>query len=61
MIQKLTNNPPYADVSISKIEDVNHFSKKMLHRLQKLAEDLKKTHIDGKLGICGKGRMTQRQ
>ncbi|CAF4674776.1 unnamed protein product, partial [Rotaria sp. Silwood2] len=33
----------------------------MLHRLQKIAEDLKKTKIDGKLGIGGKGRMTKRE
>ena len=58
---KLTNNPPYKNVSINKIEDVNHFSKKMLHRLQKIAEDLKKTKIDGKFGILGKGRMTKRK
>ncbi|CAF3719135.1 unnamed protein product [Rotaria sp. Silwood1] len=56
---QLTSNPPYKDVSISKIDDVNHFSKKMLHRLQKIAKDLKETEIDGKLGIGGKGRMTQ--
>ncbi|CAF1299790.1 unnamed protein product [Adineta steineri] len=30
----------------------------MFNRLQKLAEDLKETKIDGKLGIGGKGRMT---
>ncbi|CAF3001683.1 unnamed protein product [Rotaria sp. Silwood2] len=53
------NDPPYKDASIMKIEDVNHFSKKMLHRLQKIADDLKKTKIDGKLGIRGHGRMTQ--
>ncbi len=53
------NDPPYKDASIMKIEDVNHFSKKMLHRLQKIADDLKKTKIDGKLGIRGQGRMTQ--
>ncbi|CAF4576870.1 unnamed protein product, partial [Rotaria sp. Silwood2] len=56
---KLTGYRPYKNVSINKIEDVNHFSKKMLHRLQKIAEDLKKTKIDGKLGIGGKGRMTK--
>jgi hypothetical protein len=53
------NDPPYKDASIMKIEDVNHFSKKMLHRLQKIADDLKKTKIDGTLGIRGQGRMTQ--
>ncbi|CAF1515339.1 unnamed protein product, partial [Rotaria sp. Silwood1] len=58
---KLTSKPPYENVSIKKIEDVNHFAKKMLHRLQKIAEDLKKTKIDGKLGIGGKGRMTNRE
>jgi len=40
---------------------MNHFSKKMFNRLQKLAEDLKKTKIDGKLGIGGKGRMNKHQ
>ncbi|CAF5030526.1 unnamed protein product, partial [Rotaria sp. Silwood1] len=33
----------------------------IVHRLQKRAEDLKKTKIDGKLGIGGKGRMTNRE
>jgi hypothetical protein len=32
----------------------------MLHRLQKTAEGLKKTKIDGKFGIGGQGRMTKR-
>jgi len=32
----------------------------MFNRLQKLAEDLKKKKIDGKLGIGGKGRMSKR-
>ncbi|CAM4846649.1 unnamed protein product [Rotaria magnacalcarata] len=32
----------------------------MLHRLQKIAESLKKTNIDGKLGIRGSGRMTKK-
>ncbi|CAF1397869.1 unnamed protein product, partial [Rotaria magnacalcarata] len=54
---KLSNDPPYKDISIVKIEDTNHFSKKMLHRLQKIAESLKKTKIDGKLGIRGSGQM----
>ena len=60
VFSKLINSPPYKDVSIRKTEDINHFSKKMHHRLQKAAEDLKKTKIDGKLGIGGKGRMTKR-
>ncbi|UJR19120.1 hypothetical protein I4U23_022251 [Adineta vaga] len=59
VFSKLINSPPYKDVSIRKTEDINHFSKKMHHRLQKAAEDLKKTKIDGKLGIGGKGRMTK--
>jgi hypothetical protein len=33
----------------------------MLHRLEKIARDLKKTKIDGKMGIGGKGRMTKRK
>ncbi|CAM2726333.1 unnamed protein product [Rotaria socialis] len=57
---KLISDPPYEDVSITKIEDVNHFSKKMLHRLQKIAESLKKNNIDGKLGIRGSGRMIKK-
>lgn len=61
VFSKLTSDPPYEDASIRKIEDVNHFSKKMFNRLQKLAEDLKKTKIDGKLGIGGEGRMTKRE
>ncbi|CAF5173749.1 unnamed protein product, partial [Rotaria magnacalcarata] len=54
---KRSNDPPYKDISIVKIEDTNHFSKKMLHRLQKISESLKKTKIDGKLGIRGSGQM----
>ena len=57
---RLINNPPYKDISIEKIEDINHFSKKMLHRLEKTAENLKKTKLGGKFGIGGKGRMTKR-
>ncbi|CAF4695865.1 unnamed protein product, partial [Rotaria socialis] len=57
---KLLSDPPYEDVSITKIEDVNHFSKKMLHHLQKIAKSLKKNNIDGKLGIRGSGRMTKK-
>ena len=53
------DDPPYKDASITKIEDVNHFSKKMLNRLQRIADALKKTKIDGKLGIRGQGRMPQ--
>ena len=56
---KLSNDPPYKDISIVKIEDVNHFSKKMLHRLQNIADSPKRTKIDGKLGIRGSGRMTK--
>ncbi|CAF2218839.1 unnamed protein product [Rotaria magnacalcarata] len=56
---KLLHNPPYDDVSIIKIEDINHFSKKMLHRLEKITKDLKTTRIGGKLGIGGHGRLTK--
>ncbi|CAF4711098.1 unnamed protein product [Rotaria magnacalcarata] len=56
---KLLHNPPYDDVSIIKIEDINHFSKKMLHRLEKITKDLKITRIGGKLGIGGHGRLTK--
>ncbi|CAF1345396.1 unnamed protein product [Didymodactylos carnosus] len=48
ILPKLLNNPPYDNITINKIEDINHFSKKMLHRLQKIAQDLKQTKIDGK-------------
>ncbi|CAF1429989.1 unnamed protein product [Didymodactylos carnosus] len=51
ILPKLLSNPPYDNIKINKIEDINHFSKKMLHRLQKIAQDLKKIKIDGKMGI----------
>ena len=56
---KLSNDPSYKDISIVKIEDVNHFSKKMLHRLQNIADSLKRNKIGRKLGIRGSGRMTK--
>ena len=45
---KLVSDPPYQDVSITKIEDVNHFSKKMLHCLQKM-QTLKLTEFWSKI------------
>ncbi len=55
---KLTNEPPYPDVAVQKIEDINHWCKKMKHRLEKKKSELKNTIIDGKKGISGAGRMT---
>ncbi|CAF3322491.1 unnamed protein product [Rotaria socialis] len=54
----LTNNPPYSGVTIKKLEDTNHFAKRMLSRIKKIKQESKgKTLSDGKR-FSGKGRMT---
>ena len=32
----LTQHPPYPGIEIEEIEDINHWSKKMLYQLEKL-------------------------
>ncbi len=57
----LINNPPYSNVAIKKIEDINHFSKRMFTRIMKIKQENKnKILADGKK-IGGKGRMTDAQ
>jgi hypothetical protein len=58
---KLTNEPPYPDVVVQKIEDINHWCKTMKYRLEKIKNEMKNVVIDGKKGISGAGRMTESQ
>lgn len=56
---KLLNEPPYPDVVVQKIEDINHWCKKMYHRLEKKKNEMKNILVDGKKGISGSGRLTE--
>ncbi|CAF1311457.1 unnamed protein product [Rotaria sordida] len=58
----LTQHPPYPDIKIEKIEDINHWSKRMLYRLEKLTQELKDTMLDPekkRKGIGGVNRLTK--
>ena len=57
----LLENPPYSDVKIKKIEDVNHFAKRMLARINKIKQDNKTTILSDGKKLHGKGRMTDGQ
>ncbi|CAF1593292.1 unnamed protein product, partial [Didymodactylos carnosus] len=59
IMPRLREVPQYDNVEIQKIEDINHWSKKMLNRLEKIKNELKDTIIDGKKGTGGRGRMTK--
>ncbi|CAF1338087.1 unnamed protein product, partial [Didymodactylos carnosus] len=48
IMPRLREVPQYDNVEIQKIEDINHWSKKMLNRLEKIKNELKDTIIDGK-------------
>lgn len=52
-------DPPYPDLQIQKLEDLNHFAKKMYNRLDKRKKELKGQVIDGRKGIGGTGRITE--
>jgi hypothetical protein len=57
----LTDNPPYSDLTIKKLEDTNHFAKRILRRIKKIKQDNKdKILSDGKK-FSGKGRMNDAQ
>ncbi|CAF4449951.1 unnamed protein product [Rotaria sp. Silwood2] len=58
----LTQRPPYPGIEIEKIEDINHWSKKILYRLEKLTQELKDTMLDPekkRKGIGGINRLTK--
>ena len=58
----LTQHPPYPGIEIEKIEDINHWSKRLLYRLEKLTEELKHTMLDPeekRKGIGGINRLTK--
>ena len=54
----LLENPPYTDVPIKKIEDVNHFAKRMLTRLNRVKQENKKRILVDDKRFGGKGHMT---
>jgi hypothetical protein len=56
---RFTEDPPYSDLQIQKLEDLNHFAKKMYNRLDKRKKELKGQVIDGRKGIGGSGRITE--
>lgn len=58
----LTQHPPYLGIEIEKIEDINHWSKRMLYRLEKLTQELKDKMLDPekkRKGIGGIHRLTK--
>ncbi|CAF5001578.1 unnamed protein product, partial [Rotaria socialis] len=54
----LTTNPPYPGVTIRKLEDTNHFAKRMLSRIKKIKQENKNTILSDGKKISGKGRLT---
>ncbi|CAF2261146.1 unnamed protein product [Rotaria magnacalcarata] len=53
----LVEHPPYDSLKISKLEDTNHFAKRMFSRIKKVQQENKnKVLSDGKK-FCGKNRM----
>lgn len=56
---RLVEDPPYPDLQIQKLEDLNHFAKKMYNRLDKRKKELKGQVIEGRKGIGGAGRITE--
>ncbi|CAF4741540.1 unnamed protein product, partial [Rotaria sp. Silwood2] len=58
----LTQHPPYPGIEIEKIEDINHWSKRILYRLEKLTQELEHTMLDPeekRKGIGGINRLTK--
>ncbi|CAM4908808.1 unnamed protein product [Rotaria socialis] len=54
----LTTNPPYPGVTIRKLEDTNHFAKRMLSRIKKIKQENKNTILSDGKKVSGKGRLT---
>ena len=54
----LLANPPYPGTTIKKIEDVNHFAKRMLARITKIRQENKNKLLEDGKKFIGKGRMT---
>ena len=54
----LTSHPPYPDVVIRKLEDSNHFAKRMLNGIKKLKQENKDQLLSDGKRFTGKGRMT---
>ncbi|CAF1453077.1 unnamed protein product [Rotaria sordida] len=54
----LTTNPPYPGVIIKKLEDTNHFAKRMLTRIKKIKQENKNEVLSDGKKIAGKGRLT---
>ncbi|CAF1043010.1 unnamed protein product, partial [Didymodactylos carnosus] len=54
----LIGNPTYSTIDVNKLEDTNHFTKRMLTRIMKIKrENINKILCDGKR-LSGKGRLT---
>jgi hypothetical protein len=54
----LVDNPPYPDIDIKKLEDTNHFAKRMLNRIMKIKRENKNKILSDGKRFSGKGRMT---
>ena len=59
IVPHLTEDPPYPNLPIQKLEDLNHFAKKMYNRLDKKKKELKGQVIEGRKGIGGPSRITE--
>jgi len=57
----LIDNPPYPDGHIKKLEDTNHFAKRMLNRIMKIKQENKNKILSDGKKFSGKGRMTDAQ
>ena len=57
----LLEHSPYCHVKIKKIEDVNHFTKRMLACINRIKQDNKGTILSDGRKLNGKGRMTDSQ
>ncbi|CAF4295532.1 unnamed protein product [Didymodactylos carnosus] len=57
----LTDNPPYSGVIIKKLEDTNHFAKRMLSRIKEVKQENKNRILSDGKNFSGKGRMTDAQ
>ncbi|CAF4181308.1 unnamed protein product, partial [Rotaria sordida] len=57
----LMDNPPYSDINIKKLEDTNHFEKRMLNRIMKVKRENKNMILSDGKRFSSKGRMTDTQ
>ena len=55
---KLLRESPYPGIVVENVEGINHWCKKIHHRLEK-KKKMKNIVIDGKKGISRAGRLTE--